>query len=91
MGVKGYPPSIRGTDEVQPEVCYVCGLYIGAMRMRLSHIETIEGLQVCDQHHWRDKPTLLIHRQQVPEPISGIGQSRVFPPGADTWMFGTLP
>ncbi len=84
MSVKGYPPSHRGLDEVQPESCYVCGLYLGAQRMKPSHIEGIEGLMVCDQHEWRDKPTLLIHRQPNPD-LTGIGQSRVYPPGDSLW------
>ena len=85
MGVKGWPPSHRDPDEVQPESCYVCGLYLGAERMKPSHIEGIEGLMVCDQHEWRDKPTHLIHRQPIPDPMHGIGQSRVYPAGASLW------
>ena len=84
MGVKGWPPSHRGTDEVQPESCYVCGVYLGAQRMKPSHIEGLEGLMVCDLHDWRDKPTRLIHRQPSID-LPGIGQSRVYPPGSSLW------
>ncbi len=88
MGVKGYPPSHRDLDELQPEVCYICGAYMGAQRMKLSHIEGIEGLPICDLHEWRDMPTILIHQEQTPEILHGIGGVRVYPPGADTWFFG---
>jgi hypothetical protein len=83
-----YPPSHRSVDDPQPEFCELCGLKVGGGHLKMSEVEGLEGLLICDvTPSCRIMRSAFTHhdrmREQVIEPV--IGQSRVFPPGDENW------
>ncbi len=84
----GYPPTHRKRDELQPEVCDVCGLQVGAARLQLqTDVQGLQGRRVCDLHEWRGIPTFQdLERMNPGLPGPKLaGQGRVWEPGDETW------
>lgn len=88
MSDQGFPPSHWDVDKPQPEICQVCGSLVEGELLEVATVDGIRGLRVCNttrscrmRHStsWRER-----FREQ-PERSSTIGNSRVYPPGAETW------
>lgn len=43
-------PSHRSQNEIQPEVCELCGLLVGNARLMIADVEGLRGRRVCDRH-----------------------------------------
>jgi len=66
----GYPPSHRGTDEPQPEICDLCGVMVGASRLKRHRYGELSGMLICDLHPSApDKPSF----DELPSPMVGVG------------------
>lgn len=85
MSRLNYPPSHRNTDEVQPELCDICGNEVGGHRLVQSEVEGLRGLFVCDTGmcaQFRSALTYNDRRRFSDQEHTYIGQSRVYPAGA---------
>lgn len=84
----GYPPTYRNVDDVQPEVCDLCGVKVGAAHLMETDVEGLRGLYVCDVQpgcrKFRASLSYSDRRRMDPGP-DGIGDSRIYPAGAPPW------
>lgn len=85
--VSGYPPSHRNVDELQPEVCDLCGLLVGGAHLTSITIGPLAGRTVCDVTN------SCVRYQEVPQSFLRDLQghqdwhtdSRYYDTGAPSW------
>lgn len=85
MGVR---PSRRNPNDIQSEVCDLCGSYVGHVHLVESDVEGLRGYKICDLHRMecvhRVRPSFNDMRRDGP-PIPNPDPSRQQPTGGALW------
>jgi hypothetical protein len=84
----GFRPSHRNPDDLQPEVCQLCGSYVGQVHLHVSDVEGLRGYRICDLHRMerqhRVRPSYNDMRRDVP-PLPVPDVARLQPIGDPLW------
>lgn len=84
-------PSHRNPNELQPEVCELCGSLVGHQHLMDVDVEGLRGYKVCDLHRFeriaRVTPSLNDYRVMNP-PVPSPDVARQQPIGGAIWFTG---
>lgn len=86
----GFRPSHRNPDEIQPEVCDLCGNLVGHQHLLDSQVEGLRGYAICDLHRFerraRVTPSFRDIRAFSRLPSAPTAGQRLEPMGGDLWF-----
>lgn len=83
-----FRPSHRNPNDLQPEVCDLCGAKVGRAHLIEPDVEGLRGYAVCDLHRFervaRVTPSLNDYKRINP-PLPVPDEARLPPFGDDAW------
>lgn len=93
MGRVSVRPSHRNPEDLQPEVCELCGGLIGHVHLLETDVEGLRGYKVCDRHSFeataRVTPSLQDYQRYGPGPFA-TDEARLEPIGGPFWWEGEV-
>lgn len=82
-------PSHRNPNDIQPEVCDLCGALVGHEHLREVDVEGLRGLKICDLHPFERRtvtaPSFRDLQALWDTPDADVAE-RCEPIGGDLWF-----
>lgn len=85
-----FRPSHRNPNDIQPEVCDLCGNLIGHRHLIEADVEGLRGQAICDIHSFERRARVTPGRQDLRRssrlPYAPEVGQRLPPVGGDLWF-----